>query len=437
MAEMSAQTVDDRPPLWRPGAVGIAIIALFFLGFGGWSVMAPLASAVLAPGVVIIDANKKTIQHLEGGIIQEIHIREGQKVRAGDLLVVLSDIQSKAASEILSIRYLTALAERSRFLAERDGKPAVTYPAELQGNDSNLQELRAGQDAIFKSRQLSIRSQTEILNQRIAQLDEQRIGLKNAIEAQERQAGFIFEEIGSVRRLVDKGLERRSRLMALERGAAEIDRGIAESNAGVAQIGQQVGETRLRIDDIRVRLVNEATETLREVDEIILNARERLVASRDVQRRTEIRAPVTGQVMELVVSTIGGVVQPSQPLLTIVPSDSPVVVEASVRPVDIDDVYPGQGAQVRLSAFNFRTTPLLDGQVESVSPDAVEDPRTGLLSYKARVRLPLDATSTLGAERLIIPGMPAEVQIQMSSRTFFDYMISPILSQLEVSFLEK
>lgn len=437
MAEMTAQALNDRPPLWRPGAFGIVIIALFFVGFGGWSVMAPLASAVLAPGVVIVDANRKTIQHLEGGIIHEIHVREGQRVEAGDVLVVLSDIQSKAASEVLNIRYLTALAERARFLAERDGKAAVVYPSELQGEDRTLRELREGQDAIFKSRQLSIKSQTEILNQRIAQLNEQRIGLRNAIEAQERQAGFIFEEIGSVRRLVDKGLERRSRLMALERGGAEIDRGIAESNAAVAQIGQQVGETRLRIDDIRVRLVNEATETLREVDEIILNARERLVASRDVQRRTEIRAPVDGQVMELAVSTIGGVIQPSQPLLTIVPTDFPVVVEASIKPVDIDDVYPGQGAQVRLSAFNFRTTPLLEGRVESVSADAVEDPRTGLLSYKARVRLPLDATSILGVDRVIIPGMPADVQIQMSSRTFFDYMISPILSQLEVSFLEK
>ncbi|MBT3533685.1 MAG: HlyD family type I secretion periplasmic adaptor subunit [Rhodospirillaceae bacterium] len=426
-----------RPPLLRPAAMGIITIAVFFGGFGLWAALAPLASAVLASGVVILDSSSKTVQHLEGGIINQIHVREGQQVAAGDLLVVLSNIQSKAAWEVLNIRYLTGLAERARLITERDGGKAVKFPKELRGNDQISKELRNGQNSIFKSRRLSIRSQTKILKQRIAQLKEQITGLLNGIDAQHRQASLYGKEIESIRSLVAKGFGRKLRLVALEREAAEVDREIAESMAEMARAEQQIGETRLRINDIRVRLLNEATAKLRDVDEIVLNARERLVASRDVLRRTEVRAPVDGQVMELAVSTIGGVVQPSQPLLTIVPINVPIVVEALVKPTDIDDVHPGQPAQVRLSAFNFRTTPLLVGKVESVSADAMEDARSGALFYKARVRLPVDAAQTLGQDRTIVPGMPAEVQIQTATRTLLDYMLSPILAQLEISFLEK
>jgi HlyD family type I secretion membrane fusion protein len=417
--------------------MGLITIAVFFGGFGLWSTLAPLASAVLASGVVILDANSKTIQHLEGGIITAIHVREGQYVEQGELMVNLSDIQSKAASEVLNIRYLTGLAERARLIAERDAEVAINFPSELFGDPAILLELRSGQTSIFESRRLSVVSQTEILNQRIAQLREQIIGLENSIEAQLRQASLIDEEKASVQVLVDRGSEGRSPLRALEMSAAELDQEISESRANVAQIGEKIGETHLLIEDVSVSALKEATEKLRDVEEVILNSQERLVASRDILRRTEVLAPVAGQVMELTVSTIGGVVQPGEPLLTIVPTNAPLVVEVQIRPTDIEDVYPGLIAQVRLTAFSFRTTPLMEGVVESVSADSVEDQRSGALYYKARIRLPLDVADILGGSKTIIPGMPADVQIQTSSRTLLDYLISPILSQLEVSFLEK
>lgn len=428
--------VPRRPPLVRPAALGVLVLVIFVLGFGTWAVLAPLASAVIAPGTVVLDADTKMVQHLEGGIVSEIHVREGQRVNRGDLLVVLSDIQSRAAAEVLNIRYLTALAERARLVAERDGAGVVTFSSELSGNSVLMRELRNGQRSIFASRKLSIASQTEILNRRIAQLREQIIGLRNAILALERQGRSLAAEIANVSKLVDKGLGLRSRLVLLERNNAEVDRSVAESAAGIAGIGQKIGETQLLIADLRVGRVNEATEMLRSVDEIVLDARERLVASRDVLNRTEVRASVSGQVMELSVSTIGGVVQPSQLLLTIVPDDVPLIIEALVKPTDIDNVYPGLLAQVRMSAFSFRTTPLLPGVVESVSADAVQDSRTGAFSYKARIRLPPDAVKLLGEDRKIIPGMPADVQIQTRSRSLLDYLVSPLLSQLEVSFRE-
>jgi HlyD family secretion protein len=437
MNENSTGAHPSHPPIWRPAAMGLITIAVFFGGFGLWSTLAPLASAVLASGVVILDANSKTIQHLEGGIITAIHVREGQYVEQGELMVNLSDIQSKAASEVLNIRYLTGLAERARLIAERDAEVAINFPSELFGDPAILLELRSGQTSIFESRRLSVVSQTEILNQRIAQLREQIIGLENSIEAQLRQASLIDEEKASVQVLVDRGSEGRSPLRALEMSAAELDQEISESRANVAQIGEKIGETHLLIEDVSVSALKEATEKLRDVEEVILNSQERLVASRDILRRTEVLAPVAGQVMELTVSTIGGVVQPGEPLLTIVPTNAPLVVEVQIRPTDIEDVYPGLIAQVRLTAFSFRTTPLMEGVVESVSADSVEDQRSGALYYKARIRLPLDVADILGGSKTIIPGMPADVQIQTSSRTLLDYLISPILSQLEVSFLEK
>mgnify|MGYP002631644203 CR=1 FL=1 len=431
-----AQDVPPRPPLLRPAALGVSILLIFVLGFGSWAAVAPLASAVIAPGIVVLDANTKTVQHLEGGIVSEIHVREGQLVNQGDLLLVLSNIQSKAAAEVLNIRYLTALAERARLVAERDGTDAVSFSQELLDGSPLTLELRAGQLSIFESRRTSVASQTEILNRRIAQMQEQITGLRNVIISLERQGVLLADEIDSVSKLLEKGLGLRSRLALLERNGAEVDRSIAESTASIAGIEQQVGETQLMIADLKVRLVNEATETLRSVDEIILDSRERLIASRDVLSRTEIRASVAGQVMELSVSTIGGVIQPSQPLLTIVPSDVPLIIEVLVKPTDIDNVYPGLSAQVRMSAFSFRSTPLLTGKVDSVSADAVQNPVTGAFNYKARISLPSDAKQLLGEGRKIIPGMPADVQIQTYSRTFLDYLVSPLLAQLEVSFRE-
>jgi HlyD family type I secretion membrane fusion protein len=436
VADKIVEKVPNKPAVVRPAALGIVVILVFIGGFGTWAALAPLASAVLAAGIVTLDADTKTLQHLEGGIVTEIHVREGQRVATGDLLLVLSDIQSKAASEVLNIRYLTALAEQARLIAERDDDDAVVFPQKIMEDTPFARNLREGQVSIFQSRRLSVTSQSEILNQGVAQLNEQITGLKNVIIALERQVALSAEEIKSTSALVNKGLERRSRLLSLKQSGADIEKGIAESTANIAGIQQQIGETQLRIIDLRVRQLNEASEKLRDVDEIILDAHERLVASRDVLQRTELRAPVNGQVMELVVSTIGGVVSPSQPLLTIVPNDVPLIVEALVKTTDIDNVYPGLLAQVRLSAFSFRTTPLLPGVVVSVSADAVEDPRTGIYSYKARIKLPDDASILLGDDKTIIPGMPAEVQIQISPRSLLDYLISPILTQLEQSFRE-
>ncbi|AKO96991.1 type I secretion membrane fusion protein, HlyD family [Marinovum algicola DG 898] len=429
--------VSVRPPLLRPAMLGLLTVAVFFFGFGAWAVTAPLASAVLAQGVVILDARNKVVQHFEGGIVSEILVREGQSVQAGDLMLVLSDVQSKAANEVLNIRLRTALAERARLVAERDGSTDIAFPPELEGDDALSIDLRKSQSSIFASRLRAVESQASILDQRIAELQEQRVGLTRAIDAMERQQSLLTEELTSVEVLVARGLERRSRLLLLQRNAAEIDVSIAQSTASIASLEEQISEARLRKDDIGVQLVNEATERLRDVDETVLDTRERLAASQDVLNRTEIRAHVDGQVMELAVTTVGGVVQSSQPLLTLVPVDSAFVVEAQVMPTDIENVYPGLSAQVRLTAFSFRDTPLLEGEVTSVSADAVQDQRTGAFYYRARIKLPADYAETLGAGRQVIPGMPADVQIQTSTRTLLDYLISPILSQIERSFREE
>lgn len=436
MSEQQSRPVPERPPFLGPAAIGFAAAAVFIGGFALWAAVVPLASAALAPGIIVLNSDRKVVQHLEGGLVDEIFVKEGDIVKAGQPLLGLSSIQSRAALEVLNIRYRTTLAERARLIAERDGRDDIVFPAELSGSEPHARELRESQTVMFRARLLSVASQTDILNRRIAQLNEEISGLKKAAEAQHIQKRLIATEIRGVSELVDKGLEKLPRLLALQRAAADIDRQIALNRAGIARLEQRIGETLLQIDSLKITLLNEAAEKLREVEQVILDTRERLAASKDVMQRTMLRAPVDGQVMGLQVATVGGVVQPSQPLMSIVPTEEPLVIKARINPTDIDDVHAGLSAQVRLSAFDIRSTPLLEGVVETVSGDVHQDERTGENYYESRVRLSPKELGKIGDQKLL-PGMPAEVMIQIAPRTPLTYFIEPLLHHVELSFLEK
>ena len=413
----------------RTMVFGVVLIALFFGGFGAWAVFAPLESAALASGVLSVSGKRKTIQHLEGGIVSEILVREGDTVSVADTLIVLDDTRARASLTVLEVQFRSAAALKARLEAERDGRPHVTYPEWLLTAVEEKKAdrgLLATQDRIFRARAQSLENRAAIHRQRIAQLREEVVGLRQEIEAQDLQLALLEEEAASIRSLVEKGLEGKSRLLALERRKAEVVGRRAQNRARIARVEQRMGETRLSIVELSNARLNEVVAEIREVEARMSDLRERTSTARDVYARTRVTTPVAGTVVSLRVFTLGGVVGRGQPLMDIVPTGDELLVEAQINPTDIDTVYPDLQAQVRLTAFSHLTTPILTGTVLRVSADRLIDSRTGRPYYSAEVAL--DPGQPELAELNLQPGMPAEVMIVTGKRTALDYLLKPIVA---------
>ncbi len=420
-----------------PVAIGFATVAVFFGVFGGWAALAPLDSAAIAPGIVSVDTNRKTLQHFEGGIVGEIMVRDGDKVAAGQVLIRLDDTRARAALELLRGRQVAAGALKARLVAERDGKRKISFPGRLvkARNNPKWREIVDGQVNIFASRRTALVGQTAILNQRIAQYSEEINGLRGQIGSEDRQYELITEELKGLRDLFEKGFAKKPRILALEREAARIDGSRSQNLARIARAEQSIAEARLRINELRTDMVNQAVAELRDVQSELFDLSERVKAAEDVLRRTEIRAPLDGTVVDLQVHTLGGVIAPGERLLDIVPSGVRLVVEARVDPGDIDVVHPGLQARVRFTAFNQRNAVAIDGTVTSVSADSLVDERSGVSYYLARVEL-AESFGKKPGDLSLYPGMPAEVMIVTGAQTALDYFLRPITRSLNRAFRE-
>ena len=420
-----------------PVVAGFLVIGLFFGGFGGWAALAPLQSAAIAPGLVSVDTNRKTIQHLEGGIVGEILVRDGDRVRAGQVLIRLDETLPRTSLELLKGRSMASRALEARLIAERDGADAIRFPELLTaaGADPQVAEMINGQINIFAARRNSVAGQVKILGQRIAQFREEINGLKGQIASEVVQHGLIAEEIKDVTGLYEKGLARRPRLLALQRQAAEIEGSRSQNMAAIARVEQNIAEARLHISELRTSTINEVVQELRDVQTEMFELAERIAAAEDILTRTELRAPIEGTVVGLQVHTPGGVIAPGEPLLDIVPADDRLVVEARVDPSDIDVVHPGLPSQVRFTALNQRNLAPVDGTVTAVSADRIVDDRTGESYYLTRVELDDGFAEALGGVPLY-PGMQAEVMIVTGERSALDYLIRPFARSLNRAFRE-
>ncbi len=424
----------DQPTtvgLAKPVIAGLVIIGLFFGGFGSWAALAPLESAAIAQGVVSVASNRKTVQHLEGGIIKEILVRDGDEVIPDQLLIRLDDTQSRASLDLLLGRRITAAALEARLIAERDRRGTVVFPDWLSAlvEDDEVKKAVEGEQRIFDARRDTMASQVAVLNQRIAEFGEEIKGLKGEIAAEDVQHELIFEEIAAVEALLVKGLERKPRLLALQRRVAEIDGSKSSNRARIARVKQSIGEARLRITELATTRINEVVEQLREVQASLFDIAERINAARDVLSRTEIRATLAGTIVDLKVHTRGGVIAPGEALLDIVPGEDLLIIEARVEPKDIDVVTWGLLARVRFTAFSQRNAVPMDGRVLSVSADSLIDERTGEAYYLARIKLDKDPSEVMPGLRLY-PGMQAEVMIVTGVRTALEYIISPIRNSI-------
>jgi HlyD family secretion protein len=442
---MSAPVFDPsgpgHPSLWPlvrgPFLLGCVVIAFCVVGLAAWGGSAPLAGAALATGQVVVESYRKTIQHLEGGIVREIRVADGDAVRPGEVLVRMDDTKARTTLDSLQSRYLAARAQEARLTAERDDAPEIVFPEELlQSQNPAAAEAMIGQRKIFASRRTWIAGQIAILKQQIAQLREEIAALQLQVASETRQTALIKEEMEGVDALVKKGLERKARLLALQRTAEEIGARQSDHLGQIARAKQKTGESELQIADLQNKQVDDIMHDLRSTQDDLFDLREKVVAARDVLERTVIVAPMGGVVVNRRVHTIGGVVNPGDALLEIVPQKEELIIEAHVRMDDIDRVRPGLPVQVRLTAYKQRWTPTVDGTVRTVSADRLQDSRSGDAFFVARIGGDPESLKKLPNVELY-PGMPADVLIISQPRTALDYMLLPITASLTHAFREK
>ncbi|MBV8652154.1 MAG: HlyD family type I secretion periplasmic adaptor subunit [Alphaproteobacteria bacterium] len=416
---------------------GAAIVGVFVLGAGVWAALAPLESAAHAPGVVEVESSRKTVQHLEGGIIGAILVQDNDRVVAGQPLIRLDDTKARTTLAALQGQLWDAQASEARLIAERDGAPAPTYPQSLmaRASDPEIALVLAGQDKIFETRRSLQKSKTDLIQQRIAETNEEIVGLQ-AQEASDRQRiALINEEIYGLKQLVDKGLERKPRLLALQRDLAEIEGKRGDTLAQIARAQENIAESRVSILNQQNDMQNEVASSLRDTQKKIHELDEQIQAAQDVLSRIEVRAPEDGIVTDLKVHTPGGVVTAGEPLLDLVPPTDRLVIQAQVRPEDINLVRAGLPALVRLTPYKQRRTPPLEATVEYVSPDRLVDKHTNQPYYAAKVRVDEEKLKkVIGIE--MIPGMPAEVSIKTGESTVAMYALSPVLDSFRRAFRE-
>lgn len=369
---------------------GLFWVVMIFAGFGGWAATAPISSAVIAQGTITVDSKRKLVQHLEGGIIQTLLVRDGNVVAAGDGLVKLDPTRPRAMLSILSSSLYKELASEARLIAERDGSAKISYPQELmaEAGQSDIQALIEGQNSIFKARRDSLDGESAILQQRIAQLQDEIKGLTAQQEAKQHQMSFIEEELDGLKKLMSLGQTTKPRILALERNAAELKGEEGKLLSDIARAKKSVGETKLEIIQRKKDFQKIVAEELEAVQSRLRDLQERMVAARDVLKRIEITAPVSGTVVNMAVHTVGAVIKPGETILEIVPGKDSLIAEVSVRPQDIDNVTIGQETAIRLLAFKQRTTPLLNGEVSYVSADSLENQTSNQQFYVARIRIP-------------------------------------------------
>jgi HlyD family secretion protein len=442
----AAATIWAEASGWlRSGEDGMrSLLAITFAGgiilllvVGVWGATAPLAGAVIAPATVVVDSNVKKIQHQTGGIVGEILVRDGQRVEAGDLLVRLDQTMARANLLIVTRQLDQIGGRQARLKAERDGLSTIAFPSALTDRQAqpDIAEIVFEEQRLFENRRSAREGQRAQLTERVTQLSNEIDGLTAQLAAKEREISLIREELKGVRELYRKNLVQLPRLNALERDAARIEGERGQLLASVAQTKGKIAETKLQILQIDQDLRTEVGKDLRELQAKEAELAERRVAAEDQLQRVEIRSPQAGMVHQLAVHTVGGVVTPGEPIMLIVPEGDTLVLEAKIAPQDIDHIALGQPAVIRLSAFNQRTTPEVNGRVSFVSADLTKEQQTNSTYYVARISIEDDLTRLTGIK--LLPGMPAEVHLQTGERTALSYMLKPLRDQFARAFKEK
>lgn len=411
---------------------GIGACILLIFGFGGWAAVAQLSGAVIAQGTVVVDTDLKKVQHPTGGVVGEILVKDGQRVKANDIVIRLDETVTRANLQIVEKNLDGLLGRRARLEAERDGREQITFPPELVETAAARAEpdsIMTGEQRLLEARRTARLGQQAQLNERIVQLNEEIAGIEAQRSARLAQRELIKQELQGAQDLYEKKLTPLSRLTALQREAVQLDGDTGRLKAAMAGARGRIAEARLQILQLDRDRGAEVLKDLRETETRIGELTERKVAAEDQLKRIDIRSPQDGIVHQLAVHTLGGVIAPGDVLMLIVPADEELAIETRIAPSDIDQVAVGQPAVLRLTAFSQRTTPELTGTVTRRAADLTQDQRTGLSYYTARIELPPAELKRLARLKLM-PGMPVEAHIQTGSRSALSYLIKPLSDQI-------
>ena len=403
-------------------------LTAFFLlfGFGGiWAATAPIEGAAIASGQVTVKSFSKVVQHLEGGIIRDIFVEDGDFVEANEPILEIDNTQSLVELEAQNQMLFSLRALEMRLEAERDGRNSLSYPASFNSMGRQGEEEMAVQIEIFNARRSANDGSKEILEQRIEQLQSEIIGYQGLQASKEKLADSFNEELSDIRELLSQGFSDKNSLRALERDVSTAEGEVAELTATIASTEVAIGEAKLQILQEEREFHNAVVSELQEVQANINIGAEMAIALEDIVSRTIVRAPDSGIVNGLQVHTIAGVITPGMRILDIVPQEDELIIESRVSPTDIDRVAVGQEANIRFSSFGMGTAPSIFGEVISVSADSLIDETSGIPHYVARVEVSQESLEELG-DLSLVPGMPADVFISTGSRTFLQYVFKPL-----------
>jgi membrane fusion protein, type I secretion system len=419
-------------------SVGLLTIVLFLGGIGTWAATTEIAGAVVTHGNVVVESSVKKVQHPTGGVVAQIYVKEGEEVEANQLLIRLDDTVTRANLQIVSKQLDELEMRAARLAAERDGDAELRFPVALQRrtDEPNIARIVNGEHSLFTSRRESKLKQDQQLRERIAQFEKEGGGINAQIEAKSTEINLIAKELDGLKGLEKKRLVTTNRMVALRREAARLQGERGQLIAAAAKAKGMISEVEFKILGADQQFKTDVVTELRQVESKQSGLEERRVAAQDQLKRIEIRAPQPRKVLPLAAHTVGGVLNPAEPIMMIVPKDDRLVVEARVAPRDIAQLHLAQPAVIRLAAFNQRTTPELTGSITGISADLSKDIVTGEGYFMARIALTEAELARLGEEKLI-PGMPADVQIRTSDRTALSYLVKPLRDQIAKAFRER
>jgi HlyD family secretion protein len=418
--------------------IGLTVVVVLAGGLGGWASTQEISGALIAPGQIVVESNVKKVQHPTGGVVGEVRAHDGDTVKAGDIVVRLDDTVTKANLAIVTKNLDAAMARAARLEAEQRGLDKIKFPPQLteRAADPDVAGVMSSESKLFDVRVNGRTGQKAQLRERIIQLNEEIAGLTAQQTAKYQEIALVEKELSGVRQLYDQHLVQISRLTTLQRDAARLNGERAQYVASLAQTKGKITETELQIIQVDKDAVSEVSKDLRETNDKIGEFVERKVTAEDQLRRVDIRSPQNGIVVQSTVHTVGGVITAGDAIMMIVPQTDDLQVEAKVNPQDIDKLQIGQKTLLRLSAFNQRTTPELNGVVSRVSADVTTEQRTGQSYYTIRVSMPPQEVARLGDAKLI-PGMPVEAFVQTGDRTVMSYLMKPLNDQVMRAFREK
>ncbi|RAK61756.1 HlyD family type I secretion periplasmic adaptor subunit [Phenylobacterium hankyongense] len=419
--------------------VGAAIIGTLVVGLGLWASLTPLSTGVTAPAEVRVEANRKTLRHREGGTVRQILVREGQHVTAGQPLILFDDVEARASNDVFQNQADSMMSQAARLTAEATNRPNLEFPPELTSriSDPRVASMIRDQQFLFATRLQLFQSQGSVLDQRLDQIRNQIVGNQAQVASVDEQRKLTAEEMAGYQTLYEKGFAPKPLILRYQRSIADLDGRKGSLLADIARLHQQMGETNMNLATLRDQRQSQAAEQLRDTQSKIADVMPRLAAAKQTLASTVVRSPVDGYVFNLTQFTLGGVTSPGEVLMDVVPANSPLMVTATIKPEDIEEVHVGMDARVRITGLNQRWVSPLPAKVAVVSADRITNEKTGLAFYRVDLRIDPKELTNLKRGAQVTPGMGAQAMIVTGKRTIMGFLISPITDTLHDAFREQ